>query len=96
MSTQIKEFEVKVSKEFLKENALRETRFELANSVIDVFSIIIVVRVVWKSSFFLSREGQFVSHYLDVGFCSDFDLFLAILISTVFCRQMFLDSGIVH
>ena len=36
MSTQIKEFEVKVSKEFLKENTLRESRFELAKKTHEI------------------------------------------------------------
>lgn len=36
MSTQIREFEVKVSKEFLKENALRDVRFELAKKTHEI------------------------------------------------------------
>lgn len=36
MSTQIKEFEVKVSKEFLKENTLQEARFELAKKTHEI------------------------------------------------------------
>jgi len=36
MSTEIKEFEVKVSKEFLKDNALRETRFALAKKTYEI------------------------------------------------------------
>jgi WASH complex subunit strumpellin len=36
MSTQIREFEVKVSKEFLKDNVLRETRFALAKKTYEI------------------------------------------------------------
>ena len=36
MSSQIREFEVKVSKEFLKENTLRESRFELAKKTHEI------------------------------------------------------------
>jgi WASH complex subunit strumpellin len=36
MSTQIKEFEVKVSKEFLKENILEKARYELAKKTHEI------------------------------------------------------------
>ena len=36
MATQIKDFEVKVSKEFLKENTMHEARFELARKTHEI------------------------------------------------------------